>query len=146
MNDTKIHIFYQFGDIDTIDVDSIANRWSIDDGLFIIDTRDGEPIFIGNMDSIVCIKVENSDSENFPKNKKGVIDSEQNFPKNKKGVIDSDLRISASIMREEYRNNPEFRQSVYDSVRSSINAASVGTDLVKVAADTIFDYEADSNN
>lgn len=132
MNDTKIHIFYQFGDIDTIDVDSIANRWSIDDGLFIIDTRDGEPIFIGNMDSIVCIKVENSDSENFPKNKKG--------------VIDSDLRISASIMREEYRNNPEFRQSVYDSVRSSINAASVGTDLVKVAADTIFDYEADSNN
>ena len=132
MNDTKIHIFYQFGDIDTIDVDSVANRWSIDDGLFIIDTRDGEPIFIGNMDSIVCIKVENSDSENFPKNKKG--------------VIDSDLRISASIMREEYRNNPEFRQSVYDSVRSSINAASVGTDLVKVAADTIFDYEADSNN
>ena len=132
MNDTKIHIFYQFGDIDTIDVDSVANRWSIDEGLFIIDTRDGEPIFIGNMDSIVCIKVENSDSENFPKNKKG--------------VIDSDLRISASIMREEYRNNPEFRQSVYDSVRSSINAASVGTDLVKVAADTIFDYEADSNN
>jgi hypothetical protein len=132
MNDTKIHIFYQFGDIDTIDVDSIANRWSIDDGLFIIDTRDGEPIFIGNMDSIVCIKVENSDSENFPKNKKG--------------VIDSDLRVSASIMREEYRNNPEFRQSVYDSIRSGIKAASVGTDLVKVAADTIFDYEADSNN
>jgi hypothetical protein len=132
MTDTKIHIFYQFGDIDTIDVDSIANRWSIDDGLFIIDTRDGEPIFIGNMDSIVCIKVENSDSENFPKNKKG--------------VIDSDLRISASIMREEYRNNPEFRQSVYDSIRSGIKAASVGTDLVKVAADTIFDYETDSNN
>jgi hypothetical protein len=132
MNDTKIHIFYQFGDIDTIDVDSIANRWSIDDGLFIIDTRDGEPIFIGNMDSIVCIKVENSDSENFPKNKKG--------------VIDSDLRTSAAIMREEYRNNPEFRQSVYESIRSGIKAASVGTDLVKVAADTIFDYEADSNN
>jgi hypothetical protein len=132
MNDTKIHIFYQFGDIDTIDVDSIANRWSIDDGLFIIDTRDGEPIFIGNMDSIVCIKVENSDSENFPKNKKG--------------VIDSDLRTSAAIMREEYRNNPEFRQSVYDSIRSGIKAASVGTDLVKVAVDTLFGYETDSNN
>ena len=132
MNDTKIHIFYQFGDIDTIDVDSVANRWSIDDGLFIIDTRNGEPIFIGNMDSIVCIKVENSDSENFPKNKKE--------------PIDSDLRISAGIMRDEYRNNPEFRQSVYDSIRSGIRAASVGDDLVKVAADTIFGYETDSNN
>jgi len=132
MNDTKIHIFYQFGDIDTIDVDSVANRWSIDDGLFIIDTRNGEPIFIGNMDSIVCIKVENSDSENFPKNKKE--------------PIDSDLRISAGIMRDEYRNNPDFRQSVYDSIRSGIRAASVGDDLVKVAADTIFGYETDSNN
>jgi len=132
MNDTKIHIFYQFGDIDTIDVDSVANRWSIDDGLFIIDTRNGEPIFIGNMDSIVCIKVENSDSENFPKNKKE--------------PIDSDLRISANIMRDEYRNNPDFRQSVYDSIRSGIRAASVGDDLVKVAADTIFGYETDSNN
>ena len=135
MNDTKIHIFYQFGDIDTIDVDSIANRWSIDDGLFIIDTRDGEPIFIGNMDSIVCIKVENSDSENFPKNKKG--------------VIDSDLRTSAAIMREEYRNNPDFRQGVMDSMLSAIDECPAGasfTAALKAAADRLFGYETDSNN
>lgn len=135
MNDTKIHIFYQFGDIDTIDVDSIANRWSIDDGLFIIDTRDGEPIFIGNMDSIVCIKVENSDSENFPKNKKG--------------VIDSDLRVSASIMREEYRNNPDFRVSIIDSMIATSNEIPHGTptmDALRILADRLFDYEADSNN
>ena len=131
MTDTKIHIFYQFGDIDTYEVDSITDDWATDEGLFII-RHDAEPILIANMDTITCIKVENSDSENFPKNKKG--------------VIDSDLRVSASIMREEYRNNPEFRQSIYDSIRSGIKAASVGTDLVKVAADTIFDYEADSNN
>ena len=135
MNDTKIHIFYQFGDIDTIDVDSIANRWSIDDGLFIIDTRDGEPIFIGNMDSIVCIKVENSDSENFPKNKKG--------------VIDSDLRVSAAIMREEYRNNPEFRVSIIDSMIATSNEIPHGTptmDALRILADRLFDYETDSNN
>ena len=135
MNDTKIHIFYQFGDIDTIDVDSIANRWSIDDGLFIIDTRDGEPIFIGNMDSIVCIKVENSDSENFPKNKKG--------------VIDSDLRVSASIMREEYRNNPDFRVSIIDSMIATSNEIPHGTptmDALRILADRLFDYETDSNN
>lgn len=135
MNDTKIHIFYQFGDIDTIDVDSIANRWSIDDGLFIIDTRDGEPIFIGNMDSIVCIKVENSDSENFPKNKKG--------------VIDSDLRTSAAIMREEYRNNPDFRVSIIDSMIATSNEIPHGTptmDALRILADRLFDYEADSNN
>ena len=135
MNDTKIHIFYQFGDIDTIDVDSIANRWSIDDGLFIIDTRDGEPILIANMDSIVCIKVENSDSENFPKNKKG--------------VIDSDLRVSASIMREEYRNNPEFRQSVMDSMLNVVKGIDYNTtdeEVVRRMADRLFDYEADSNN
>ena len=132
MNDTKIHIFYQFGDIDTIDVDSIANRWSIDDGLFIIDTRDGEPIFIGNMDSIVCIKVENSDSENFPKNKKG--------------VIDSDLRVSAAIMREEYHNNPEFRQSIYASAESAFWNCPNYDNALKAALDRLFDYEADSNN
>lgn len=132
MNDTKIHIFYQFGDIDTIDVDSVANRWSIDDGLFIIDTRDGEPIFIGNMDSIVCIKVENSDSENFPKNKKG--------------VIDSDLRTSAAIMREEYRNNPEFRQSIYASAESAFWNCPNYDNALKAAIDRLFDYEADSNN
>lgn len=135
MNDTKIHIFYQFGDIDTIDVDSVANRWSIDDGLFIIDTRDGEPIFIGNMDSIVCIKVENSDSENFPKNKKG--------------VIDSDLRTSAAIMREEYRNNPDFRVSIIDSMIATSNEIPHGTptmDALRILADRLFDYEADSNN
>ena len=133
MNDTKIHIFYQFGDIDTIDVDSVANRWSIDDGLFIIDTRNGEPIFIGNMDSIVCIKVENSDSENFPKNKKD--------------IVDSDLRISANIMRDEYRNNPEFRQSIYASVKTSMRECAFGDfDVAKVVADRLFDYETDSNN
>ena len=131
MNDTKIHIFYQFGDIDTYEVDSISDDWATDEGLFII-RHDAEPILIANMDTITCIKVENCEAENFPKNKKG--------------LIDSDLRTSAAIMREEYRNNPEFRQSVYDSIRSGIKAASVGTDLVKVAADTIFDYEADSNN
>ncbi len=132
MTDTKIHIFYQFGDIDTIDVDSVANRWSIDDGLFIIDTRDGEPIFIGNMDSIVCIKAENSDSENFPKNKKG--------------VIDSDLRTSAAIMREEYRNNPEFRQSVYASAESAFWKCPNYDNALQAALDRLFDYEADSNN
>ena len=131
MTDTKIHIFYQFGDIDTYEVDSISDDWATDEGLFII-RHDAEPILIANMDTITCIKVENSVSENFPKNKKG--------------VIDSDLRISANIMREEYRNNPEFRQSVYDSIRSGVRAASVGDDLVKVAADTIFGYETDSNN
>ena len=131
MTDTKIHIFYQFGDIDTYEVDSVTDDWATDEGLFII-RHDAEPILIANMNTITCIKVENSDSENFPKNKKE--------------PIDSDLRISANIMREEYRNNPEFRQSVYASIRSGIRAASVGDDLVKVAADTIFGYETDSNN
>lgn len=131
MTDTKIHIFYQFGDIDTYEVDSVTDDWAVDDGLFII-RHDAEPILIANMNTITCIKVENSDSENFPKNKKD--------------IVDSDLRISANIMREEYRNNPEFRQSVYASIRSGIRAASVGDDLVKVAADTIFGYETDSNN
>jgi hypothetical protein len=132
MNDTKIHIFYQFGDIDTIDVDSVANRWSIDDGLFIIDTRNGEPIFIGNMDSIVCIKIENCEAENFPKNKKE--------------PIDSDLRISAGIMRDEYRNNPEFRQSVYASMESAFYGCKGTDNPLQAAVDRLFDYEADSNN
>jgi hypothetical protein len=132
MNDTKIHIFYQFGDIDTIDVDSITDDWATDEGLFII-RHDAEPILIANMNTITCIKVENSDSENFPKNKKG--------------VIDSDLRVSASIMREEYRNNPDFRQSVYASVRTSMKECAFGDfDVVKVVADRLFDYETDSNN
>lgn len=131
MTDTKIHICYQFGDIDTYEVDSITDDWAADEGLFII-RHDAEPILIANMDTITCIKVENSASENFPKNKKG--------------VVDSDLRISANIMREEYRNNPEFRESVYASIRSGIKVASVGDDLVKVAANTIFGYETDSNN
>ena len=88
---------------------------------------------IANMDTITCIKVENSDSENFPKNKKG--------------VIDSDLRTSAAIMREEYRNNPEFRQSVYASVRTSMKECAFGDfDVVKVVADRLFGYETDSNN
>ena len=131
MTDTKIHIFYQFGDIDTYEVDSVSDDWATDEGLFII-RHDAEPILIANMDTITCIKVENSEAENFPKNKKG--------------IVDSDLRISANIMREEYRKNPDFRQSVYASIRSGIKAASVGDDLVKVAAYTIFGYEADSNN
>ncbi len=131
MTDTKIHIFYQFGDIDTYEVDSVSDDWATDEGLFII-RHDAEPILIANMDTITCIKVENSEAENFPKNKKG--------------IVDSDLRISANIMREEYRKNPDFRQSVYASIRSGIKAATVGTDLVKVAADTIFGYETDSNN
>lgn len=132
MTDTKIHIFYQFGDIDTYEVDSITDDWATDEGLFII-RHDAEPILIANMDTITCIKVENSDSENFPKNKKG--------------VIDSDLRTSAAIMREEYRNNPEFRQSVYASVRTSMKECAFGDfDVVKVVADRLFDYETDSNN
>jgi len=132
MNDTKIHIFYQFGDIDTYEVDSITDDWATDEGLFII-RHDAEPILIANMDTITCIKVENSDSENFPKNKKG--------------VIDSDLRISANIMRDEYRNNPEFRQSVYASVRTSMKECAFGDfDVAKVVADRLFDYETDSNN
>ena len=132
MNDTKIHIFYQFGDIDTYEVDSITDDWATDEGLFII-RHDAEPILIANMDTITCIKVENSASENFPKNKKG--------------LIDSDLRVSAAIMREEYRNNPEFRQSVYASVRTSMKECAFGDfDVVKVVADRLFDYEADSNN
>lgn len=131
MTDTKIHIFYQCGDIDTYEVDSITDDWATDEGLFII-RHDAEPILIANMNTITCIKVENCEAENFPKNKKG--------------LIDSDLRISANIMREEYRNNPEFRQSIYASVGAAIRECSPGDDLVKVAADTIFDYEADSNN
>ena len=132
MTDTKIHIFYQFGDIDTYEVDSITDDWATDEGLFII-RHDAEPILIANMDTITCIKVENSNSENFPKNKKG--------------LIDSDLRTSAAIMREEYRNNPEFRQSVYASVRTSMKECAFGDfDVVKVVADRLFDYEADSNN
>ena len=132
MTDTKIHIFYQFGDIDTYEVDSVTDDWATDEGLFII-RHDAEPILIANMDTITCIKVENSASENFPKNKKG--------------LIDSDLRVSAAIMREEYRNNPEFRQSVYASVRTSMKECAFGDfDVVKVVADRLFDYEADSNN
>ena len=132
MNDTKIHIFYQFGDIDTYEVDSISDDWATDEGLFII-RHEAEPILIANMDTITCIKVENLEAENFPKNKKG--------------LIDSDLRVSAAIMREEYRNNPEFRQSVYASVRTSMKECAFGDfDVVKVVADRLFDYEADSNN
>ena len=132
MTDTKIHIFYQFGDIDTYEVDSITDDWATDEGLFII-RHDAEPILIANMDTITCIKVENSDSENFPKNKKG--------------LIDSDLRTSAAIMREEYRNNPDFRQSIYASVKTSMRECAFGDfDVAKVVADRLFDYEADSNN
>ena len=134
MTDTKIHIFYQFGDIDTYEVDSISDDWATDEGLFII-RHDAEPILIANMDTITFIKVENSVSENFPQNKKG--------------VIDSDLRISANIMREEYRNNPEFRQSVMDSMLSAIDECPAGasfTAALKAAADRLFGYEADSNN
>ena len=132
MNDTKIHIFYQFGDIDTYEVDSITDDWATDEGLFII-RHDAEPILIANMDTITCIKVENSDSENFPKNKKG--------------LIDSDLRTSAAIMREEYRNNPDFRQSIYASVKTSMRECAFGDfDVAKVVADRLFDYETDSNN
>jgi len=131
MNDTKIHIFYQFGDIDTYEVDSITDDWATDEGLFII-RHEAEPIFIGNMDTITCIKVENSDSENFPKNKKE--------------PIDSDLRISAGIMREEYRNNPEFRQSVYASMESAFYGCKGTDNPLQAAVDRLFDYEADSNN
>jgi len=132
MNDTKIHIFYQFGDIDTYEVDSITDDWATDEGLFII-RHDAEPILIANMNTITCIKVENMEAENFPKNKKD--------------IVDSDLRISANIMREEYRKNPEFRQSIYASVRTSMKECAFGDfDVVKVVADRLFDYEADSNN
>ena len=134
MTDTRIHIFYQFGDIDTYEVDSVSDDWATDEGLFII-RHDAEPILIANMDTITCIKVENSVSENFPKNKKG--------------IVDSDLRISANIMREEYRNNPEFRQSVMDSMLSAIDECPAGasfTAALKAAADRLFGYEADSNN
>jgi hypothetical protein len=131
MTDTKIHIFYQFGDIDTYEVDSITDDWATDEGLFII-RHDAEPILIANMDTITCIKVENSDSENFPKNKKG--------------VIDSDLRTSAAIMREEYRNNPEFRQSIYASAESAFWNCPNYDNALKAAIDRLFDYEADSNN
>ena len=131
MNDTKIHIFYQFGDIDTYEVDSITDDWATDEGLFII-RHDAEPILIANMDTITCIKVENSDSENFPKNKKG--------------VIDSDLRTSAAIMREEYRNNPDFRQSVYASAESAFWNCPNHDNALEAALDRLFDYETDSNN
>ena len=131
MTDTKIHIFYQFGDIDTYEVDSISDDWATDDGLFII-RHDAEPILIANMDTITCIKVENSDSENFPKNKKG--------------LIDSDLRTSAAIMREEYRNNPDFRQSIYASAESAFWNCPNHDNALKAALDRLFDYETDSNN
>jgi len=134
MTDTKIHIFYQFGDIDTYEVDSITDDWATDEGLFII-RHDAEPILIANMNTITCIKVENLEAENFPKNKKG--------------VIDSDLRISAGIMRDEYRNNPEFRQSIVDSMLNVVRGIDYGTtdeEVVRKMADTIFDYETDSNN
>jgi len=131
MTDTKIHIFYQFGDIDTYEVDSITDDWATDEGLFII-RHDAEPILIANMNTITCIKVENLEAENFPKNKKG--------------VIDSDLRISAGIMRDEYRNNPEFRQSVYASMESAFYGCKGAGNPLKAAVDTLFDYETDSNN
>lgn len=131
MTDTKIHIFYQFGDIDTYEVDSITDDWATEEGLFII-RHDAEPILIANMDTITCIKVENSDSENFPKNKKG--------------LIDSDLRTSAAIMREEYRNNPEFRQSIYASAESAFWKCPNYDNALQAALDRLFDYEADSNN
>ena len=134
MTDTKIHIFYQFGDIDTYEVDSITDDWATDEGLFII-RHDAEPILIANMDTITCIKVENSASENFPKNKKG--------------VIDSDLRTSAAIMREEYRNNPDFRQSVMYSILNVVKGIDYNTtdeEVVRRMADRLFDYETDSNN
>lgn len=135
MTDRKIFIYYKNGDTDSIEVDSIENRWGVDEGLFVIDTVGGEPLYIGNMDNITCIKVENCEPKNFPKNKKG--------------VIDSDLRVSAAIMREEYRNNPEFRQSIIDSMISTSNEFPYGAsdnDIIQGIADRLFGYEADSNN
>ena len=135
MTDRKIFIYYKNGDTDSIGVDSIENRWGVDEGLFVIDTVGGEPLYIGNMDNITCIKVENCEPENFPKNKKG--------------IVDSDLRISAGIMREEYRKNPEFRQSVYDSMKSAIDECPAGAsfmEIFKAAADRLFGYETDSSH
>jgi len=131
MNDTKIHIFYQFGDIDTYEVDSVTDDWAVDEGLFII-RHDAEPILIANMNTITAIKIENFEAENFPKNKKD--------------IVDSDLRISAGIMRDEYRNNPEFRQSVYASMESAFYGCEGTDNPLQAAVDRLFDYEADSNN
>jgi hypothetical protein len=84
------------------------------------------------MNTITCIKVENLEAENFPKNKKE--------------PIDSDLRISAGIMRDEYRNNPDFRQSVYASMESAFYGCKGAGNPLQAAVDTLFGYETDSNN
>ena len=132
--DKRIFVYYKNGDVDDMCVDSRAQAWSVDGGLFTVDDCDDDLAFIGNMDEIKCIKVVD-------------FDEAENFPKNKKGLIDSDLRTSAAIMREEYRNNPDFRQSIYASVKTSMRECAFGDfDVAKVVADRLFDYEADSNN
>ena len=131
--DKRIFVYYKNGDVDDMCVDSRAQAWSVDGGLFTVDDCDDDLAFIGNMDEIKCIKVVD-------------FDEAENFPKNKKGVIDSDLRVSASIMREEYRNNPEFRESVVRSVASAAYEWSGREGVAQHIADTLFDYETDSNN
>lgn len=134
--DKRIFVYYKNGDVDDMCVDSRAQAWSVDGGLFTVDDCDDDLAFIGNMDEIKCIKVVD-------------FDEAENFPKNKKGLIDSDLRTSAAIMREEYRNNPDFRVSVIDSMIATSNEIPHGTptmDALRILADRLFDYEADSNN
>jgi len=130
--DKRVFVYYKNGDVDDICVDSRAQAWTVDGGLFTVDDCDDDLAFIGNMDEIKCIKVVD-------------FDDSENFPKNKKEPIDSDLRISAGIMRDEYRNNPEFRQSILDSMTSAF-WNNKGDNPLKAAIDTLFDYETDSNN
>ena len=131
--DKRIFVYYKNGDVDDICVDSRAQTWSVDGGLFTVDDCDDDLAFIGNMDEIKCIKVVD-------------FDDSENFPKNKKGVIDSDLRVSAAIMREEYRNNPEFRQSIYASAESAFWDCPNYDNALKASLDRLFDYETYSNN
>ena len=131
--DKRIFVYYKNGDVDDICVDGRAQTWSVDGGLFTVDDCDDNLAFIGDMDEIKCIKVVD-------------FDEAENSPKNKKGLIDSDLRTSAAIMREEYRNNPEFRQSVYASMESAFWNCPDHDNALKAAIDRLFDYETDSNN
>lgn len=134
--DKRIFVYYKNGDVDDMCVDSRAQAWSVDGGLFTVDDCDDDLAFIGNMDEIKCIKVVD-------------FDEAENFSKNKKELVDSDLRTSAAIMREEYRNNPEFRQSVMDSMLNVVKDIDYNTtdeEVVRRMANTLFDYEADSNN
>lgn len=122
----KIFVYYRNGDVDAVDGDD----YDITDGILAVEEHE-DAVLIANMETVQSVKFDL-----------------ENSPKKEKRVKDDDLRISASIMREEYRNNPEFRQEVLDSMVDAYyecNALAEEEEILQHIADRIFDYERDSD-